>query len=94
MQTLASRLGMPKEKIHIRLARMGGGFGHEVLMAHHLVEAAVISQKINAPVKLVYSREDDMTYGIYRPTYTATYKAALDENNNFDCLSRESRWYS
>ncbi|HLT06573.1 MAG TPA: molybdopterin cofactor-binding domain-containing protein [Cyclobacteriaceae bacterium] len=63
---------MPKEKIHIKLARMGGGFGQRAY-GHHLVEAAVISQKLNAPVKLVYSREDDMTYGIYRPTYTATY---------------------
>jgi isoquinoline 1-oxidoreductase subunit beta len=81
MQALTARLGMPKEKIHIRLARMGGGFGQRAY-GHHLVEAAVISQKINAPIKLVYSREDDMTYGIYRPTYTATYKAALDENNN------------
>ncbi|MES2645327.1 MAG: molybdopterin cofactor-binding domain-containing protein [Bacteroidota bacterium] len=80
-KTLAARLGMPKEKIKIRLARMGGGFGQRAY-GHHLVEAAVISQKLNAPVKLVYSREDDMTYGIYRPTYTATYKAALDENNN------------
>jgi isoquinoline 1-oxidoreductase beta subunit len=81
IQTIAARLGMPKEKIHIRLARMGGGFGQRAY-GHHLLEAAVISQKLNAPVKLVYSREDDMTYGIYRPTYTATYKAALDENNN------------
>ncbi|HEX5154363.1 MAG TPA: molybdopterin cofactor-binding domain-containing protein [Parafilimonas sp.] len=81
MQALSARLGIPKEKIHIRLARMGGGFGQRAY-GHHLVEAAVISQKLNTPVKLVYSREDDMTYGIYRPTYTATYKAALDENNN------------
>ena len=81
MKTLISRLGLPKEKIHIRLARMGGGFGQRAY-GHHLVEAAVISQKLNAPVKLVYTREDDMSYGIYRPTYTATYKAALDENNN------------
>jgi isoquinoline 1-oxidoreductase subunit beta len=79
--TLSARLGLPKEKIHIRLARMGGGFGVRAY-GHHMVEAAVISQKLNAPVKLVYTREDDMTYGIYRPTYTATYKAALDENNN------------
>ena len=79
--TLSSRLGLPREKIHIRLARMGGGFGLRAY-GHHLVEAAVISQKVNAPVKLVYTREDDMTYGIYRPTYTATYKAALDSNNN------------
>ncbi len=80
-RTLAARLGLPKEKIHIRLARMGGGFGQRAY-GHHLVEAAVISQKLNAPVKLIYSREDDMTYGIYRPMYTATYKAALDEKNN------------
>ena len=80
-QTLSARLGMPKEKIHIKLARMGGGFGQRAY-GHHMVEAAVISQKLNAPVKLVYSREDDMTYGIYRPTYTATYRVALDEENN------------
>lgn len=79
--TLAQRLGMPKEKIHIKLARMGGGFGVRAY-GHHLVEAAVISQKIKAPVKLMYTREDDMTYGIYRPTYTATYRAALDADNN------------
>ncbi|HEY0769422.1 MAG TPA: molybdopterin cofactor-binding domain-containing protein, partial [Sphingobacteriaceae bacterium] len=79
--TLSARLGMPKEKIHIRLARMGGGFGLRAY-GHHLVEAAVISQKIKAPVKLIYTREDDMTYGIYRPAYTATYRAALDKDNN------------
>jgi isoquinoline 1-oxidoreductase beta subunit len=79
--TLSARLGIPKEKIHIRLARMGGGFGVRAY-GHHLVEAAVISQKMKAPIKLMYTREDDMTYGIYRPTYTATYKAGLDENNN------------
>jgi isoquinoline 1-oxidoreductase subunit beta len=79
--TLAARLGLPKEKIHIRLARMGGGFGIRAY-GHHMVEAAVISQKVNSPVKLVYTREDDMTYGIYRPTYTATYRAALDKDNN------------
>ena len=81
MNSLTARLGLPKEKIHIRLARMGGGFGQRAY-GHHLVEAAVISQKMNAPIKLVYTREDDMSYGIYRPTYTATYKAALDKDNN------------
>ena len=81
MQTLVARLGIPKDKIHIRLARMGGGFGLRAY-CHQMVEAAVISQKMNAPVKLIYTREDDMTYGIYRPTYTATYKAGLDANNN------------
>jgi isoquinoline 1-oxidoreductase beta subunit len=79
--TIATRLGLPKESINIKLARMGGGFGLRAY-CHHMVEAAVISQKMNAPIKMIYTREDDMTYGIYRPTYTATYRAALDENNN------------
>jgi len=79
--TIAARLGLPKENIHIRLARMGGGFGLRAY-GHHMVEAAVISQKMNAPIKMIYTREDDMTYGIYRPTYTATYRAALDKDNN------------
>jgi isoquinoline 1-oxidoreductase beta subunit len=47
-----------------------------------MVEAALISQKVNAPIMMVYTREDDMTSGVYRPTYSATYRAALDENNN------------
>ncbi len=79
--TVAARLGIPKENINVKLARMGGGFGLRAY-GHHMVEAAIISQKMNAPIKMIYTREDDMTYGIYRPTYTATYKAGLDENNN------------
>jgi isoquinoline 1-oxidoreductase beta subunit len=81
VQTIATRLGLPKEKVHIKLARMGGGFGLRAY-GHHMVEAAVISQKMNAPIKMMYTREDDMTYGIYRPTYTATYRAALDTDHN------------
>ena len=80
-KTLANRLGLPVEKIDIQMTRMGGGFGRRAY-GHYLVEAALISRKAKAPVKLVYTREDDMTYGIYRPTYTATYRAALDANKN------------
>jgi isoquinoline 1-oxidoreductase subunit beta len=76
-KTLSARLGLPIEKIDIELLRMGGGFGRRAY-GHYMVEAALISQKVNAPVKLIYTREDDMTYGIYRPSYTATYRAALD----------------
>jgi isoquinoline 1-oxidoreductase beta subunit len=83
--TLADRLGLPKEKIHIRLARMGGGFGVRAY-SHQMVEAAVISQKTGLPIKLVYTREDEMTYGIYRPAYSATYRAALDENDQLLAL--------
>lgn len=85
-QTIAARLGLPKEKVSIKLARMGGGFGLRAY-CHHMVEAAVISQKLNAPVKMIYTREEDMTNGIYRPAYTATFKAGLDKNNNLIAFS-------
>lgn len=80
-KSVAARLGLPLEKVDIQMTRMGGGFGRR-LYGHYLVEAAVISQKLKAPIKLIYSREDDMTFGTYRPAYHAKYRAALDENNN------------
>jgi len=79
--TLAKLLNLPADKIEIQMTRMGGGFGVRAY-GHYIYEAALISKKVKAPVKLVYSREDDMTYGIYRPMYTATYRAALDANKN------------
>jgi isoquinoline 1-oxidoreductase subunit beta len=75
--TLSKLLNLPPEKIEIQMTRMGGGFGRRAY-SHYLSEAALISRKVKAPVKLMYTREDDMTYGIYRPMYTATYRAALD----------------
>jgi isoquinoline 1-oxidoreductase beta subunit len=78
-KTAAVRLGLPEEKVSIMMTRMGGGFGRR-LYGHFGIEAAVISQKVNAPVKLIYTREDDMTQGTYRPAYKVTYRAALDEN--------------
>lgn len=79
--TLADRLGMTREQVDIVMTRMGGGFGRRAY-SHYMVEAAIISQQVGKPVKLTYTREDDMTYGIYRPAYAATYRAGLDENNN------------
>ena len=79
--TLSKLLNLPPDKIEIQLTRMGGGFGRRAY-AHCMFEAALISKKVRAPIKLIYSREDDMTYGIYRPMYTATYRAALDANKN------------
>ncbi len=54
-QALSARLGIPLEKIEIHLTRMGGGFGRRAY-GHYAVEAALISQKVGAPVKLVYTR--------------------------------------
>lgn len=83
--TLVANLGVPASKIDIQLARMGGGFGRRAY-CHYMVEAGLISQKMKAPIKLMYTREDDMTNGVYRPAYMVTYKAAIDDTNTVTAI--------
>ncbi|HSR59689.1 MAG TPA: molybdopterin cofactor-binding domain-containing protein [Robiginitalea sp.] len=78
---LSERLGIPIENIDIKMTRLGGGYGRRSY-AHWALEAALISQRMGAPVQLLYSREDDMTAGIYRPAYHARFRAGLDAENN------------
>ncbi|MCP9234885.1 xanthine dehydrogenase family protein molybdopterin-binding subunit [Lewinella sp. JB7] len=78
-KTVSALLDMPEDKISIMMTRMGGGFGRR-LYGNFGVEAALISKAAGAPVKLVYSREDDMTQGTYRPEYLVRYRAGLDED--------------
>ena len=80
-KSVSKLLNLDLENVTVNMTRMGGGFGRR-LYVHFGVEAAAISKKIGAPVKLIYSREDDMTQGTYRPAYRSRYKAGLDENNN------------
>lgn len=84
--SVSKLLNMPLENITVNMTRIGGGFGRR-LYVHFGVEAAAISKKIGGPIKLIYSREDDMSQGTYRPTYRSTYKAGLDENNNLIAFS-------
>ena len=79
-QTVSGLLDMPEENISIMMTRMGGGFGRR-LYGNFGVEAALISRAAGGvPIKLVYTREDDMTQGTYRPEYLVRYRAALDED--------------
>ena len=83
---LAEGLGLPLENVSIEMTRMGGGFGRR-LYGNWLYEAALISKAMAKPVKLIYTREDDMANGTYRPTYKVRYKAALNENNELLALT-------
>ena len=79
--TVMKVLGMTEDQVTIEMTRMGGGFGRR-LYGNFGLEAALISKAVGKPVKLVYTREDDMTQGTYRPAYRVKYTAGLDENNN------------
>src|SRR5690606_30804017 len=80
-KSLEALLGMPADKIDVMMTRMGGGFGRR-LYGNFGVEAALISQRMGAPIKLVYTREDDMAQGTYRPAYKVRFKAGLDSKGN------------
>jgi isoquinoline 1-oxidoreductase subunit beta len=74
---VASLLKMAPEKITLELTRLGGGFGRR-LKADYVLEAAELSSIIKAPVKVTWTREDDMMGGSYRPAVRYRFEAALD----------------
>ena len=67
------------EKIDLQMTRMGGGFGRR-LYGDFAVEAAQISKMAKKPVQVVWSREDDMTAGTYRPAIHYKIRAAIKNN--------------
>ncbi len=77
----AKLLGISPDNVTVQLTRMGGGFGRR-LKADYVIEAVQVSKLVNAPVKLIWTREDDMTGGSYRPAVRYRFEAALDAQGN------------
>ncbi|MEW4925573.1 molybdopterin cofactor-binding domain-containing protein [Algibacter sp. 2305UL17-15] len=77
-KVVADLLGRDLEDIHLEMTRMGGGFGRR-LYGDFVYEAAEISNAIQKPVKIVSSREDDMTTGIYRPASKYKISASIKD---------------
>lgn len=77
----AELLGIPESDITIHLTRMGGGFGRR-LYNDPVVEAARIASEVDFPVKLVWTREDDMQHDLYRPGGFHFLRGAVDEGGD------------
>ena len=81
-QEVAAELtGLPKEQVRVHTTFLGGGFGRR-LEPDFVSEAVRVSKAAGAPVKVIWSREDDVQHGFYRPATYNRFAAALDAAGN------------
>ncbi len=78
-KTLADLLGIKPEDVICHVTLLGGGFGRKSFQ-DFIAEAAVLSQKLHKPVKIVWSREDDIRFCYYHPSAAMYLKAAVGRN--------------
>src|SRR6201987_2986780 len=75
---VAKELGIPKEDVICHVTLLGGGFGRKS-KPDYVAEAAVLSKKLGRPVKVVWTREDDVKFDYYNAVAAMYMKATVDE---------------
>ena len=77
--SVAAAVGLDPDQVKVNVTLMGGGFGRR-LEHDYAVEAALVSKAISAPVKVIWTREDDMRFSTYRPASLHQLSASLDSS--------------
>ena len=77
---VAAAMGLDEADVTVNVSLLGGGFGRKS-KCDFVIEAALVSKEIGAPVKLQWTREDDIRHGFYHTTSVERLEAALDADN-------------
>jgi isoquinoline 1-oxidoreductase beta subunit len=85
----AGVLGISPDKVKINPTLLGGSFGRKAFM-NFMKEAIDISRQVQAPVKLIWAREEDMAQGPYRPAMLSKMQGVIDGRNNLAALSHQA----
>lgn len=92
-QNLAAKiLGIPPERITVHITRSGGGFGRR-LDADYVAEAVAIARKVGAPVKLTWTRTDDLQHDHYRPGGFHFLRGAVDREGKLVAWRGHQVWF-
>ena len=79
--------GVPKESVTLHVTRSGGGFGRR-FYADFVAEATLLSKMAEAPIQVVWTREDDIRHDFYRPAAYHVMRGALGPNGELLCWSQ------
>jgi isoquinoline 1-oxidoreductase subunit beta len=82
---LANMMGLKPDDVIVNMTFLGGGFGRKAFLDYPH-EAAVISKEVKAPVQVVWTREDDMTQGPFRPGMVYQCKGALSDGGRIQAF--------
>jgi isoquinoline 1-oxidoreductase beta subunit len=85
-QTAAQVTGLPPDKVRVHTLLLGGGFGRR-LEVDYVTQAVKIARQVNGPVKVVWTREEDIQHDVFRPYYYDKLAAALDQDGRLVAFS-------
>lgn len=80
-RTVAETLKIDFSQVKLHPCYLGGGFGRRS-MADYVEEATILSAQVRRPVKLIWTREDDVQYGAFRPIFLHRLQAGVDQEGN------------
>lgn len=80
-QTVAATAGVPVDKVKVNTTLLGGGFGRRFEM-DYVIDATLLSKAVGKPVKVIWTREDDIQNDVYRPATYNKMSAGIDASGN------------